>query len=105
MKKNGQVMLLTTAIIGGVILGTATLSGFLMRYQIRQATNVVFSAKAIFAADTGIEWELYKFFKNPNYPKPTMTNGADFATSRQVNLIRSIGQFQGIFRAFELSFK
>ncbi|MDO8430221.1 MAG: hypothetical protein Q7S73_02540 [bacterium] len=62
----GQVMLITVLALSGTILGATTIAGLLMLYQIRQATDVVNSTKAIFAADSGFEWRLYKFYKTDN---------------------------------------
>ncbi len=73
----GQVMILTTLAIGGTILGAATIAGLLIVYQIRATTDLADSAKAVFAADAGIEWQLYNYFigttSTPN-PIPQQPN-------------------------------
>lgn len=105
-------MLLSMLILGGILLGASTLAGLLMLYQFRQASNAGQSAQAIFAADAGIEWELYKALKDPAYPKPMMTNGAEFTTSYRPatstppdsESVRSIGTSGRTARAFELFF-
>lgn len=97
-------MLLTVILLSGVILGTTAISGTLMLNQVRQATNATDSQKAIFAADTGIEWELYKRFKNNKYPEPLMSNGASFETASSTNSIKSIG-FSDSRRRVARSFK
>ena len=56
--EKGKVMLLTVLVIGGLLLGASAIAGLLMVYQIRQSGDVANSTKAIFAADSGIEWEL-----------------------------------------------
>lgn len=61
-KRSGQVMILTVMALGGAILGATTIAGLLMLYQIRQATDLANSGKAIYAADAGIEWTLYNWF-------------------------------------------
>ncbi len=61
----GQVMLITVLVLSGTILGATAIAGLIMLYQIRQSTDIVNSTKAIYAADSGIEWRLYKFFKAP----------------------------------------
>ncbi len=53
--RSGQAMLLTVIALGGTLLGATTIAGLLMLYQIRQATDLKDSNKAIFAADAGIE--------------------------------------------------
>lgn len=100
-KIKGQVMLLTVLILSGSILGASTIAGYLMLLKVRGASDITNSAKAIFAADTGIEWELYKQFKSPDYPKPSLSNNADFISSNDTQKIKSIGESNNIFRAFE----
>jgi hypothetical protein len=98
---SGQVMLLTVLILSGSILGASTIAGYLMLLKVRSASDITNSAKAIFAADTGIEWELYKQFKNPGYPKPSLSNNTNFISSNDTQKIKSIGESNNIFRAFE----
>jgi hypothetical protein len=84
--RKGQVMLLSVLIISGAILGTTAIAGLLMLFQVRQATNITLSMQALFAADTGVEWELFKLFKsdvlaeNPDLD-PKMTNDTCIFTS------------------------
>ena len=68
--QRGQVMLLTTLILSGTILAASTLAGLLMVYQIRQSSDATQSAKAIYAADAGIEYELFKIYRknDDNFP-------------------------------------
>ena len=94
-------MLLTVLILSGSILGASTIAGYLMLLKARSASDITNSAKAIFAADTGIEWELYKQFKNPDYSKPSLSNNANFISSNDTQKIKSIGESNNIFRAFE----
>ncbi|MDE2000966.1 MAG: hypothetical protein KGI60_00160 [Patescibacteria group bacterium] len=120
--KSGQVMLITVLALSGTILGATTIAGLLMLYQMRQASDIANSTKAIFAADTGIEWRLYKFFKADKdaclscpdggaCPAPTLANGATFTStcdSQTVNgvqtvTIRSTGVSQNNARAFEIT--
>lgn len=108
--QSGQAMLITVLILSGTMLAATTVAGLLMTYQIRQATNITDSTKAIFAADAGIEWALYRSFKNANYPMPTFGNGASvtlvftpptgFPTS-----VKSTGNAGKVARAFELTFE
>ena len=113
VKRNGQVLILTTLTIGGVLLGATTIAGLLMVHQIRQTTDLANSGKAIFAADTGLEWGLYQFF-NPSASRsaPVMQNGATFITTCSpvalctdigTTVIKSIGRSANAGRAFELS--
>src|SRR3989344_1579410 len=74
--RNGQVMLITVLVLSATTIAVSTIAGSLTINQIRQATNVSDSAKAIFAAETGIEWYRYQTFKNPSYVKPELRNNA-----------------------------
>jgi hypothetical protein len=99
----GQAMLLTVLVLGGSILAASTIAGYLMLLKIRESSDITNSTRAIYAADTGVEWELYKYFKNDGYAKPTFSNGASFnATEEQT--IKVVGQAGNAFRAFEISF-
>ena len=61
-KRSGQVMIITILVLGGAILSATTIAGLLMLYQIRQTTDIANSGRAIYAADAGIEWSLFKWF-------------------------------------------
>jgi hypothetical protein len=114
---NGQAMILTVLMIGGTILAATTVAGLLLTYQIRQSTNFANSAKAVFAADTGIEWGLYEhYFPASSHARPGLANGADFnvycydsvgATvdcgDASTILIKSIGSAGDVRRAFAQS--
>ena len=102
---HGQAMLLTVLILGSTILAASTIAGYLTVLKIRASSDTTNSTKAVFAADTGIEWELYKYIKNqPDYPKPTFSNGASFDSFNESGIIKSRGQSSNIFRAFEVDF-
>ena len=84
---SGQAMFLSILAIGGTILGATTIAGLLMIYQLRRTSDLANSAKAIFAADAGLESALYNFYKcnfdpaSPGAPcpvdgPPAFSNGA-----------------------------
>jgi len=75
-RRSGQALLIAVLALGGAILGATSIAGLLMLYQIRATTDTESSAKAIFAADSGVEWALYSFFKPPQPALPTFANGA-----------------------------
>ncbi len=64
--QSGQVMLVVILSLGAVMIGANVISGFLINNQIKQATNIVDSAKAIYAADAGIEAGYYSFATGNN---------------------------------------
>lgn len=111
-------------------MGASSLAGLLMLYQIRQATDLGNSGKAIFAADSGIEWVLYDkfnpggsdFFKleqdgeGNDVWKAKLSNDSEAeikcykdsaplpCDNEEVNLIRSVGSARNTSRAFRISF-
>lgn len=118
MTKKGQVMILSVLALGGTMLGATTIAGLLMVYQLRSTSDVANSAKAIFAADAGMEWMLYQFVKpSSTDAQPIFSNGASFqvtcsdSSSRAVDCrnrsavtFRSVGRSSNSYRALELSF-
>jgi GxxExxY protein len=62
-RSNGQVMIISVVILGGMLLSAAAIAGLLMVYQIRASNDAVNSAKAVFAADAGIEAVTWCTFK------------------------------------------
>jgi uncharacterized protein (UPF0333 family) len=101
-KNRGQVMLLSALLIGGSILAATSVAGYLMLLQIRQSTNIANSAKAITAASSGIDLELYRFYKNPGQPDISFGNEAEVRTSKSGGMITSVGRAVDSYRAFSL---
>lgn len=117
VKQQGQVMLITVLAMSGTVLASTAIAGLLMVYQIRQSTDTANSAKAIFAADAGLEWEFYRILVDPYYQKPIFENKADFEVTcestitekksdsiTEIITIRSSGNSFGNLRAFEAGF-
>ena len=130
----GQVMITTILALGGVLMGATAIAGLLMVYQIRQASDLANSTKAIFAADTGVEWGLYQYGPCSSDPVkcdpdsggygydrngPTLTNRASIEVScynesenkvdcttgpAEVRSIRSQGSSGKSSRAFLIEF-
>lgn len=112
-------MVLTILALGGAILIGTTAAGLLVVYQIRQSADLASSAKAVFAADSGIEWGLYQHKTGSSAPLsalPSFSNGATVivrcsdgsraevsCTDDSVAFIRAIGKFGDVNRAFEKS--
>ena|SRR3989344_9471222 len=69
-KINGQAIFLVVLVIGGALLGATTIAGFLMVIQLQQVGDAANSAKAIFAAEAGVNCALYDFYNSTN-PSPT----------------------------------
>lgn len=123
--RRGQVMILTILALGGTILGATTIAGLLTLDQIRLTTNANNSARAIFAADAGLEWAFYNLTcsgdstKACPLDKPAFSNGAsvtvicfdkdgnsldDKCNVPGVQRIRSVGTAAADSRAFEARF-
>jgi len=107
--EKGQAMLLTVLVLGASILAASTIAGYLTLLKIRTSSDIANSAKAIFAADSGVEWELYKQIKhNPlDYSEDeahSFSNHASFKSSYDdtSNVIKSIGESGDSFRAFAI---
>jgi len=56
---------MTILALGGTMLGATTIAGLLMLYQVRQAVDLKLSNKAVFAADTAVEWGNYQYIITP----------------------------------------
>jgi hypothetical protein len=113
----GQAMILTIVSLGGTMLGAVTIAGLLLTYQIRQASDLAASARAVFAADAGIEWSIYRYFKqDAAMARPQFLNGAQVTVAcataggatidcmeDDVAFMRSRGNSGNVSRSFELS--
>jgi hypothetical protein len=125
--KAGQVMVLTVLALGGTILGATTVAGLLMLYQVRQATDLGNSARAIFAADAGMEQSFFNIFckgdesKSSYCPAPEFpvrfSNGAAVKVTcyddsgsvlptcdETTRNVRAVGSAGNASRAFEANF-
>ena len=97
-------MLLTTLVVGGLLFGRFRYRRPYDGLSNSSVKDVVNSTKAVFAADSGVEWELYRMFKDSDYPKPIMTNQTDFSTTVSgSNIVKSVGSSNRSSRAFEIT--
>ena len=81
--RSGQAILLVVLVIGGAMLGATTIAGFLVTIQLQQVGDADNSAKAIFAADAGINCALYDF----NHPSgPTCFDGEPVGGVQTISL-------------------
>ena len=76
--------------------------------KLRSAAEIKSSVPAAYAAESGLEWCLYKNRKAPA-PAPQFDNGASFLLnpadcSGAVPTVKSLGTYRGVTRAFELTF-
>lgn len=116
--KKGQIMLLSVLTLGMIMLGATAIAGLLTVYQIRMSSNVTDSAKAIFAADAGLDWGIYQFTRPTSSDQaPVFSNGASFTATcydsslnqldscanSSTSVIRSFGRSGALSRVFELN--
>lgn len=107
-------MLLAVLLIGSGILAMTAISGYLTLQRVRMSSDIVNSTKAIFAADAGIECELYNYFKSAsvscdklsfedNKVKIKTSIVADASSTPQY--IKSVGSAARAYRAFIMGFE
>jgi Tfp pilus assembly protein PilX len=102
------IALLLTMIITSAALLIAVLISNVVTTQIKLSSDIRDSTLAIYAADSGIEWELYQIRQGAAVPAPVMANGATIITivsgSAPNFTIKSLGSFGTVKRQFEVSF-
>lgn len=103
-------MLLATVVISATLLAATTLAGLLMVNQIRQSANAEQSARAIFAADAGLEHQLYQFYKEApdcSIAPPDFSNNSEVDTKMEREgsdvVIKSVGTSGRASRSFLLN--
>ncbi len=106
MANERGVTMLLTMIILAVVLATAIAAAGVVVMQIRLAGNAADSVGAIFAADAGVEWQLYNI-RHSTTTEPVMVNGSTFLTSitwGSPTVLKSLGTFRSAKRQFRLTF-
>ena len=106
-KEKGIALLLTTIILSAG-LSIATLIAAIVVIQFKLSSDVNYSMIAVYAADSGVEWQLYQIRNGASVPAPTMSNGATISTTiigGYPNFtIKSLGAYKEVKRQFEVSF-
>lgn len=88
--EKGQVMVLTSIIIGALVLSATAIAGLLMFFQAQQSNDAMTSNMAVFAADAGVEQTLDCYYhattalpsdaSTPVCPASgTLSNGATYS--------------------------
>jgi len=103
-KKNqkGQVLLITVLILMSTFALAISMGGMVL-YELRAMVNTNESVKALYAAESGIEWQLFRANKG-NTDLPVMTNGTTYENDSGPGYIRSSGNSGRVNRAMEVSF-
>jgi len=77
-------MLVMVLVLGATMLGASVIAGYITVQELRTAGDITHSAQAIYAADSGMGWELYKTFVGDNgLSYPTFSNGATVSTTEE----------------------
>jgi len=105
--QKGIVLLLTIIIISIVLLVAALIADIVVT-QLKLAGDINDSTVAIYAADSGVEWQIYQVRKGVSVPVPAMSNGALISTtiigSYPSFTIRSLGSYGLVKRQLEVNF-
>jgi Tfp pilus assembly protein PilX len=101
-KQNGQVLLITVLVLMSTFALSIALGGMVL-YELRAMVNTNESVKALYAAESGIEWQLFKTNKG-NTDMPVMTNNTTYENDSGTGYIRSSGNSGRVNRAIEVSF-
>ena len=98
---SGQALLIVVVFMGAVMLGISVIAGYLLTQRLRTSVDIMHSTQAIYAADAGIEDQLYEIFHNKNYLEEGESSGsvggASYTAKRQNNndnsgfIINSLG--------------
>ncbi len=106
-REKGIALLLTIIILSATML-TATLVAAIVIIQLKLSSDINNSTIAIYAADSGIEWQLYQIRNGASVPAPNMSNGATISTTVIGNYpnftIKSLGSYGLVKRQLEVNF-
>jgi hypothetical protein len=101
--QQGQVMILSAFVITLSLITVTAISGIIMTFQLRQTSDVENSAKAFYAADTGVEWRMYRCLIDNGYSHPTLSNNAAFKAQTQASgVLVSAGGYRQSARQIEV---
>ncbi len=105
--QSGIALLLTVIILSVVILVAVSITGIVIT-QLKLARDIDDSKVAIYAADSGVEWQLYQIRQGVSVASPVMLNGATVVTTVTGTVpnftIKSLGSYRFVKRQFEVSF-
>lgn len=100
----GQVLLLVILILSCILALTMTW-GLIAVQKLRTAVEATESVRALYAAESGVECQIYKRFVDPTIScLPHMTNETDYTIEETESYIRAIGRSRRTYRAMEVSY-
>lgn len=102
--KRGSALVYTILTIG-IVLNIVFVLISIFASKLRLAFDYPNSVTAFYAAESGIEWQLYNQLKDPDAVQPILTNGATFILTTPPGIfpLKMIGKFRGISRSEEVS--
>ncbi len=102
--QKGQTLLITMLILMSAFLVGLDLAGLIL-HELKTNFFVGESVKALYASESGLEYELYKLNKG-NISAPMMNNTTTFTIQykrrEEHDTIKSIGESNGIYRSLEV---
>ena len=103
--KNKGAALIYVMLTVGVVLGVVFFLTTIFSLKLRYAFDFPNSMTALYAADSGIEWQFYNKFKDPDAVSPSLTNGATFTILSPLGSfpVKARAVFRGVARSFEAS--
>src|SRR5690348_9680540 len=106
-KERGSIIIFAVLLMGSILAISLTLAAIFLP-KIRTATNAGSnSVKAVYAADSGLEWCIYTNRGKPALAEPAMTNGASFSINPSDCSVHPmdntvVGTYDGVSRAFQV---
>ena len=114
MTQRGSILVFTVLMLTVMLTITLTLTRIFLP-KIRAVTEATDSIKALYAADSALEWCLYVNRQEPAVPPTlTLTNGATWAVFQGFTTTpadcteagglnhRAVGSFSNVIRSFQL---
>ena len=106
-KQSGIALLLVVVVLSVIILIAVFIANTVV-VHLKLAKDIGDSQTAIYAADSGVEWQLYQTRKGVLVASPVMSNGATVSVtvtgSYPSFTIKSLGSYNAVKRQFEISF-
>ena len=102
----GQAMLIFVLVLGATMLGVTTIAGYVTLQKLRASTDIVDSAKSIYAADSGVEWCLNTKFGPTGSSTDPCTTSFALGNDSSVDVqdagteVKAIGHAGRSYRAF-----
>jgi hypothetical protein len=106
-KYSGQIFLMSILILSGIMASALFLMSIFIK-DFRQSIETSESVRAFYAADAGMEWQIYNSL-NPGDPeeKPVMANNTHFEWQNNFDTTRKIkttGFSRRVSRGLEVNF-